>query len=53
MGRKVWYHVHLPKLLTKRLDQFLETPRARRANSLGMSNKPELLRYQQLEEQGV
>jgi hypothetical protein len=42
MGRKDWYYVHLPKLLTKRLDQFLETPRAR---SMGMSNKPELLRH--------
>ncbi|MGA9150114.1 MAG: hypothetical protein WBZ36_06030 [Candidatus Nitrosopolaris sp.] len=42
MGRKDWYNVHLPKLLTKRLDQFLETPRAR---SMGMSNKPDLLRH--------
>ena len=42
MGRKDWYYVQLPKLLTKRLDQFLETPRAR---SMGMSNKPELLRH--------
>ena len=42
MGRKDWYYVHLPKLLVKRLDQFLETPRAK---SMGMSSKPELLRY--------
>jgi metal-responsive CopG/Arc/MetJ family transcriptional regulator len=51
MGRKDWYYVHLPKLLIKRLDQFLQTPRAR---SMGMSSKPELLRHvinQFLEEQ--
>jgi 23S rRNA maturation mini-RNase III len=42
MGRKDWYYVHFPKLLIKRLDQFLETPRAR---SMGMSSKPELLRH--------
>jgi metal-responsive CopG/Arc/MetJ family transcriptional regulator len=42
MGRKDWYYVHLPKLLIKRLDQFLQTPRAR---SMGMSSKPELLRH--------
>ena len=42
MGRKDWHYVHLPKLLTKRLDQFLETPRAR---TMGMFNKPELLRH--------
>jgi hypothetical protein len=42
MGRKDWYYVHLPKLLVKRLDQFLETPRAK---SMGMSSKPELLRH--------
>ena len=42
MGRKDWYYVHLPKLLMKRLDQFLQTPRAK---SMGMSNKPELLRH--------
>ena len=41
MGRKDWYYVHLPKLLIKRLDQFLETPRAK---SMGMSSKPEFLR---------
>jgi len=41
MGRKDWYYVHLPKLLIKRLDQFLQTPRAK---SMGMSSKPELLR---------
>jgi hypothetical protein len=51
MGRKDWYYVHLPKLLIKRLDQFLQTPRAK---SMGMTNKPELLRHvinQFLEEQ--
>lgn len=42
MGRKDWYYVHLPKLLIKRLDQFLQTPRAK---STGMSSKPELLRH--------
>jgi metal-responsive CopG/Arc/MetJ family transcriptional regulator len=42
MGRKDWYYVHLPKLLIKRLDQFLKTPRAK---SMGMSSKPELLRH--------
>ncbi|MFY9796788.1 MAG: hypothetical protein WAJ93_13955, partial [Candidatus Nitrosopolaris sp.] len=42
MGRKDWYYVHFPKLLIKRLDQFLQTPRAR---TMGMSNKPELLRH--------
>ena len=42
MGRKDWYYVHLPKLLIKRVDQFLQTPRAK---SMGMSNKPELLRH--------
>jgi metal-responsive CopG/Arc/MetJ family transcriptional regulator len=51
MGRKDWYYVHLPKLLIKRLDQFLQTPRAK---SMGMTSKPELLRHminQFLEEQ--
>src|SRR3712207_3209830 len=51
MGRKDWYYVHLPKLLIKRLDQFLQTPRAK---SIGMTSKPELLRHvvnQFLEEQ--
>jgi MEDS: MEthanogen/methylotroph, DcmR Sensory domain len=51
MGRKDWYYVHLPKLLIKRLDEFLQTPRAK---SMGMSGKPELLRHvinQFLEEQ--
>jgi metal-responsive CopG/Arc/MetJ family transcriptional regulator len=42
MGRKDWYYVHLPKLLIRRLDQFLQTPRAK---SMGMSSKPELLRH--------
>jgi metal-responsive CopG/Arc/MetJ family transcriptional regulator len=42
MGRKDWYYVHFPKLLMKRLDQFLQTPRAK---SMGMSSKPELLRH--------
>jgi len=42
MGREDWYYVHLPKLLIKRLDEFLQTPRAK---SMGMSNKPELLRH--------
>jgi coenzyme F420-reducing hydrogenase delta subunit len=42
MGRKDWYYVHFPKLLIKRLDQFLQTPRAK---SMGMTNKPELLRH--------
>ena len=42
MGRKDWYYVHLPKLLIKRLDQFLQTPRAK---SMGMSSKPEILRH--------
>ena len=42
MGRRDWYYVHFPKLLIKRLDQFLQTPRAR---SMGMSSKPELLRH--------
>jgi len=41
MGRKDWYYVHLPKLLIKRLDSFMETPRAK---SMGMTNRPELLR---------
>lgn len=41
MGRKDWYYVHLPKLLIKRLDSFLESPQAKR---IGMHNKPELLR---------
>jgi hypothetical protein len=40
MGRRDWYYVHLPKLLIKRLDQFLQTPRAK---SMGMANKSELL----------
>jgi hypothetical protein len=35
MGRKDWYYVHIPKLLIKRLDQFLQTPRAK---SMGMVN---------------
>jgi metal-responsive CopG/Arc/MetJ family transcriptional regulator len=51
MGRNDCYYVHLPKLLIKRLDQFLQTPRAK---SMGMSSKPELLRHvinQFLEEQ--
>ena len=42
MGRKDWYYVHLPKLLIKRLDQFLQTPRAK---STGMSSKGEFLRH--------
>jgi metal-responsive CopG/Arc/MetJ family transcriptional regulator len=42
MGRRDWYYVHLPKLLIKRLDQFLQTPRAK---SMGMANKSELLRH--------
>ena len=42
MGRKDWYYVHFPKLLIKRLDRFLQTPRAK---SMGMSSKPELLRH--------
>jgi metal-responsive CopG/Arc/MetJ family transcriptional regulator len=42
MGRRDWYYVHLPKLLIKRLDQFLQTPRAK---SMGMVNKSELLRH--------
>jgi hypothetical protein len=42
MGRKDWYYVHLPKLLITRLDQFLQTPRAK---SMGVSSKPELLRH--------
>jgi MEDS: MEthanogen/methylotroph, DcmR Sensory domain len=42
MGREDWYYVHFPKLLIKRLDEFLQTPRAK---SMGMSNKPELLRH--------
>jgi len=42
MARKDWYYVHLPMLLAKRLDQFLQTPRAK---STGMTNKPELLRH--------
>lgn len=53
MGRKDWYYVHFPKLLIKRLDQFLQTPRAK---SMGMSSKPELLRHvinQFLDEQEV
>ena len=41
MGRRDWYYVHLPKLLIKRLDQFLQTPRGK---SMGMTNKSELLR---------
>jgi len=42
MGREDWSYVHFPKLLIKRLDEFLQTPRAK---SMGMSNKPELLRH--------
>ena len=42
MARKDWYYMHLPKLLIKRLDQFLQTPRAK---STGMTNKSELLRH--------
>jgi hypothetical protein len=41
VGRKDWYYVHFPKLLIKRLDQFLQTPRAK---GMGMVNKSELLR---------
>ena len=41
MGRKDWDYVHLPKLLIKRLDSFMQTPRAQ---SMGMTNRPELLR---------
>ncbi|HZD81805.1 MAG TPA: MEDS domain-containing protein [Nitrososphaeraceae archaeon] len=42
MGRKDWYYVHLPKLLIKRLDQFLQTPKSK---AMGITNKPELLRH--------
>jgi hypothetical protein len=51
MGRTDWDYVNLPKLLVKRLDQFLETPRAK---SMGLSSKSELLRHlinQYLDEQ--
>jgi DcmR-like sensory protein len=41
MGRRDWYYVHLPKLLIKRLDSFMDTPRAK---SMGMTNRPELIR---------
>ena len=41
MGRRDWYYVNLPKLLIKRLDSFMETPRAK---SMGMTNRPQLLR---------
>ncbi len=42
MGRQDWYYINLPKLMIKRLDQFLDTPRAK---SMGMNNKTELMRY--------
>ena len=42
MARKDWYYMRLPKLLVKRLDQFLRTPKAK---STGMTNKSELLRH--------
>lgn len=42
VARKDWYYVNLPSLVIKRLDQFLETPRAK---SIGMSGKSELLRH--------
>lgn len=42
MARNDWYYMNLPKLLVKRLDQFLQTPRAK---STGMTNKSELLRH--------
>ncbi len=42
MGRQDWYYINLPKLMVKRLDQFLKTPRTK---SMGMSNKTELLRH--------
>jgi hypothetical protein len=51
MGRKDWEYIHLPKLLVKRLDEFLQTPKAR---SMGMTSKSELLRLlinQYLDEQ--
>ena len=42
MGRKDWCYVHLPKLMIKRLEQFLQTPESK---AMGMTNKPELLRH--------
>jgi hypothetical protein len=42
IARKDWDYVNLPKLLAKRLDQFLETPRAK---SMGMFSKSELLQH--------
>jgi hypothetical protein len=42
MARNDWYYTNLPKLLAKRLDQFLQTPRGK---NIGMSNKSELLRH--------
>lgn len=53
MGRKDWYYVHLPKLLIKRLDQFLQSPKSK---AIGITSKPELLRHvvnKFLEEQEV
>lgn len=41
MGRQDWDYVNMPKLLVKRLEQFLQTPGAR---SMGIQNKAELLR---------
>lgn len=42
MGRKDWYYVHLPKLLIRRLETFLQTPECK---AIGITNKPELLRH--------
>ena len=42
MARKDWYYVNLPKLMIKRLEQFLATPKAK---GFGLTTKSELLRH--------
>lgn len=41
MGRKDWDYIGVPKLLVRRLENFLKTPHARKS---GILNKSELLR---------
>ena len=51
LGRKDWDYIGIPKLLTKRLENFLKTPQAKKS---GIYKKSELLRnaiIQYLDEQ--
>lgn len=42
MARKDWYYLNLPKLLVKRLDEYMQSPEGRK---MVMTNKSELVRH--------